>query len=133
MRLLPQIVVALARCGSYLVGGHARGGRMRKRRFVLRTVRKGQVRIGGLDFEIVPCNPQAIPYDGRLDGLRMAFGLYWVGGEWDSKYVDIWGTEAAYRATGEEYVEQHWPGPHCVEGKFPWMARVCGLRLEERA
>ena len=94
----------------------------KRRRFVLRTVRKGRVRIMGATFEIRPCNAASMPYDGRLDGLCMAFGLYWHGPTWSSGYVDILGTEAAYRHTGDGPVD--WPGPHCVNGSFPWIAAV---------
>lgn len=95
----------------------------KRRRFVLRTVRKGRVRIMGATFEIRPCNATSRPYDGRLDGLRMAFGLYWQGPSWNSGYVDIWGTEKAYRDTGDARPVD-WPGPHCVDGSFPWVAAV---------
>ena len=89
-------------------------------RYVLRTVHEGRVRIKGAIFEIRPCNATSMPYDGRLDGLRMAFGLYWNGPEWHDKYVDIWGTEKAYRDQSDRGVD--WPGPHCVDGSFPWVA-----------
>lgn len=94
---------------------------MRKRRFVIRTVRKGRVRIMGATFEIRPCNATSRPYDGRLDGLRMAFGLYWNGPSWNSAYVDIWGTEEAYRSPD---TRTDWPGPHCVDATFPWIAAL---------
>ena len=47
---------------------------IRKPRFALRTVRKSRVKINGIIFKP---NEHHLAYDGRLDGLRMAFGLYY--------------------------------------------------------
>ena len=90
-------------------------------RFALRTIHKGAMRIRGLVF--VPYQGHR-PYDGRLDGLRMAFGLYYgpkgydtyrASDGWQTKYVALWGTERAYRGGPDD-----WPGPECVDGCFPW-------------
>ena len=46
---------------------------MRKRNFVIRTIRNGQVKING---QIFRPEEMWMPYDGRLDGMRYVFGLY---------------------------------------------------------
>jgi hypothetical protein len=89
---------------------------MRKRRFVIRTIRNGQVKINGQIFK--PAD-RWLEYDGRLDGIRYAFGLYWSGGA-ILPFVSLRGTEAAFHATSAEEIGQHWPGPECVNGFFHW-------------
>ncbi len=80
-------------------------------RFAIRTVKNGAVKINGRTY--LPKRPA---YDGSLDGHRFAFGLY--RGRPD--IASLWGTEAAYRAEGDEY-ERIWAtGPHCVDGVFLW-------------
>lgn len=76
---------------------------------VIRTVRDGRVRIKGHDY--MP-DSQHLAYDGRLDGLRFAFGTYSNRDD----LVCLWGTEAAYRDRGA--IED---GPHVVDGRLPWM------------
>ena len=66
---------------------------MRKRNFVLRTIRNGQVKINGLIFRP---DKRWLEYDGRLDGMRYAFGLYWRGDEMEP-FAELWGTEETYR------------------------------------
>lgn len=83
--------------------------------FVIRTVRKGSVRIYGKDF----CpDDSTFPYDGRLDGMRMAFGLYYVGSEMES-FVSLWGTAEQYQSHDPE-----WEGdePHLIDGTLHWMS-----------
>ena len=79
--------------------------------WAIRTIKDGKVRIGGVTF--AP-QPRDMPYDGRLDGMRYAFGRYWEG---DSvrPFVCLWGTEAFYHDPDEP-----WPGPECVDGYFVW-------------
>lgn len=79
--------------------------------FAIRKVKKGRVKIHGRLYE----PKDNIPYDGSLDGMRYAFGLYS-----DPSYVVLWGTEEAYRYKGPEE-NAPWPGPECVEGLFRWI------------
>ena len=82
------------------------------RHFVIRTIRNGKVRIFGHDF--TPDAPH-IPYDGRLDGLRYAFGLYRLGDGYEH-FVHCWGTEAAYRSDSDLAPA----GPEVVDGALAW-------------
>jgi hypothetical protein len=71
--------------------------------FVIRTVKNGRVKIGK---EYFYPEDKFRKYDGRLEGLRIAFGLYKDFGETrhkitycGEKYLDLiymWGTEAEY-------------------------------------
>jgi hypothetical protein len=81
-----------------------------KRRFVLRTIKDGRVRIFGKTYAPVE---RTVPYDGRLDGQRWAFGLYpeYVGS------VYLWGSERAYREGPEVDWETR---PDVVNGVFVW-------------
>ena len=96
---------------------------MQKHNFVTRTITNGEVKIYGRIF--VPSN-KWLEYDGQLDGLRMAFGLYWKGKEWDDSFVCLWGTEKDFGTkieTGEQYKE--WinsakNSPDIVDGELPW-------------
>jgi hypothetical protein len=98
-------------------------GMASEKRFAVRTIRNGEVRIGGKVFR--PGDKGDRPYDGRLDGLRMAFGQY-PGFTFSDglKRVSLWGTERAYRcrhdhdADGTEWCD--WPGPNCIDGTFYW-------------
>ena len=85
-----------------------------RRRFVLRTIRKGSVRINGKTFH-PDCSGYAA-YDGRLDGMRYAFGLY----DMDPYLVCLWGTEEASRSTTVEQLESA-SRPEVVDGTLPWM------------
>lgn len=80
--------------------------------FVIRTVRNGQVLINKHVF--VP-SEQYLKYDGRLDGKRYSFGLYYNGEEMCS-FVSLWGTEATYKNS-----EIHQYGDECVDGTLPWL------------
>lgn len=82
-----------------------------KRRFVVRTIRNGQVRILGRDYR--PDEDAS-----RFNGRRAAFGLYWRG-ELQEPFVSLWGTEAAYRNVEDEGID--WPGPFCEKGVFKWV------------
>lgn len=83
---------------------------MSKRRFVIRTIRNGSVKIFGKTF--VP-DEKWMKYGGRLDGLRFAFGLYYdVDGRKD--LVNLWGTKAEYNGLPAVY-------PHVVDGALPWL------------
>ena len=98
--------------------------RLRKPRFALRTVKHGRVKINDLTF--VPQEHHR-KYDGRLDGLRMAFGLYYgpkgydshrESDGWNTRFVCLWGTEECYWSTDPD--GGPWPGPDCVDNHFPW-------------
>lgn len=91
-------------------------------RFALRTIRDGAVRIRGVVFR-----PDEA-YDGRFDGQRWLFGLYW-GPPNHSYYgpdgfcrdfVSLWGTEAMAKAKSDAEYEALWPGPNCIDGTFRW-------------
>jgi hypothetical protein len=78
----------------------------------VRTVRNGSVVIGGVRFR-----PWAYyaPYDGRLDGLRYAFGRYPKAGApgWEPFVALVCPVEALQS-------EEPSYGPECVDGAFPW-------------
>lgn len=65
---------------------------MSQRRFAIRTVKGGAVRIGGRDYR-PHCEPGEA-YDGRFEGHRLAFGLYPRQPDFHS--VSLWGTERDY-------------------------------------
>ena len=79
-------------------------------RMVLRTIRRGRVKINHKWFYV---GEKWMKYDGRLDGLRYAFGLYWTGEELQS-YISLWGTEEMYHDIDAGY------GPELIDGGFPW-------------
>jgi len=82
------------------------------RRWAVRTIRHGRVKIGRLWFRP---SEQFLKYDGRLDGLRYMFGRYITGKDYEP-YVCLWGSGAAARDAQLNPLE----GPHCVDGRFPW-------------
>jgi hypothetical protein len=86
------------------------------RRFVIRTVRDGRVRIN--DRLYAPDEEHTV-YDGRLEGLTLAFGLY--RGRPDM--VCLWGTEEKYQAVNndEAYAAACESEPERVDGAYPWM------------
>lgn len=91
---------------------------MRRNQFAIRTIRQGRAKIHGRWF--YP-SEKFLPYDGRLDGMRYAFGLYWSGdgaGNWHLEdFVYLWGPEELYHNDHE-----HDPGygPELIDGYFPW-------------
>lgn len=85
---------------------------MIKRRFAIRTIRDGRVKINGVWF--AP-SEQWQPYDGRLNGMRYAFGLYYRE-TWDPRFVCLWGSEENYHSDSAEFEY----GPELADGGFPW-------------
>ncbi len=85
---------------------------MNSPRFVVRTVRQGTVVIAGRTFRP---DENFLAYDGRLDGMRFAFGRYHSGDDW-LPFVQLWGTEAAFIG-----VSSGIPGPEVVDGTLPWV------------
>lgn len=98
------------------------------RNFVIRTVKDGRVKIGNTYF--YPENKYE-EYDGRLEGMRFAFGLYakvyglsFGGGKPPVSYrgeeyepvITLWGTE-------EEFEQKNVAvsPPYAVNGRLPWM------------
>lgn len=85
-------------------------------RFVIRTINSGKVKINNRWFKP---SDQYKKYDGRLDGLRYAFGIYWVG-ETNilimDNFLSLWGPEDQYN---QEMPTDH-SGPHVVDGNLPW-------------
>ncbi|MEW6016456.1 MAG: hypothetical protein AB1760_00115 [Pseudomonadota bacterium] len=91
-------------------------------RFVIRTIRNGTVTIFGQQFQP---DDGLLKYDGRLDGLRYAFGLYWRG-DFQLPLLNMWGTEDEYR-DGRTF-----DGPDVVDGTLPWAFwRPTGAGKEE--
>jgi hypothetical protein len=60
-----------------------------------------------------------LEYDGRLDGLRCTFGLYWMGDE-SPRSVALWGTEEAFQAATDEdqWKEYRKTHPHSLEAVY---------------
>ncbi len=92
------------------------------RRFVIRKIKDGRVKIFGKYF--YP-DDRFMKYDGRLDGMRYAFGLYWTRTKsgWIIDGINLWGTEEVYKAAPykQNYEElTAIPGPECVDGKYNW-------------
>ncbi len=93
-----------------------------KRRFVLRTIKNGKIKINGKIFKpfIGSLVHQNIEYDGRLDDRKFAFGLYW-NGEIQAPYVQMWGHEALYKAKDEDTFNREYDNrPDVIDGIFPW-------------
>lgn len=94
---------------------------MSEKRFAIRTVKNGTVRIAGVTYRP---EGEHLPYDGRLDGLRLAFGRYvaaWLPGGYEP-FVSLWGTEAALRCRDEAEQRRHFEtDPQVVNGSFPWL------------
>lgn len=113
---------------------------MSKRRFVIRTIKDGQVKIFGRIFKP---STRWLQYDGRLDGTRWAFGLYW-NGDIQLPFVGLWGTEEAYLAAYEEgtwrdYCETRFLAPDMVYSEelknwyYPWATwRIEGVEMWPR-
>ena len=80
------------------------------RRFVLRTVRHGSVKVLGRIFR--PSN-EHLEYDGRLEGERLAFGLYPDFGE---DVISLWGTEKEYK---QRRLNSN--SSYEVDGTLPWI------------
>jgi hypothetical protein len=83
------------------------------KRFVIRTIKNGQVRINQRIFRP---DERWLKYDGRLDGMRYAFGLYYGPGNEMKSTVYLWGTEKAYHGD----VEQIGRSPEAIDGYYPW-------------
>ena len=87
---------------------------MKRTKWATRTIKNGEVRILGVDYEP---SRKFLDYDGRLDGQRWTFGLYWNGDKRKEDLVFLWGPERWGKTATEKW---DWPGPACVEGRFPW-------------
>jgi hypothetical protein len=91
--------------------------------FVLRTVKDGQVTIYGRQFEP---DENHFDYDGRLEGLRFAFGSCRQPSR--STWA-LWGSEDAWNATRRTASEAdqarfergQCEQPEVVDGAMPWM------------
>lgn len=81
-----------------------------KPKFVTRTIRQGRAKILGHWY--YPDN-KYLEYDGRLDGLRYIFGVYWNGDRREESFVSLWGPS--------DYPTTQQYGPELVEGFFPWV------------
>ena len=87
---------------------------MNERNWAIRTVKKGRVQVYGKMFKPQDNHRE---YDGRLDGLRFAFGRYkdYATSEGYLPMITLWGTEAAFKNP-----DLHGWGPELVDGTFPW-------------
>jgi hypothetical protein len=84
------------------------------RRFVIRKIKNGQVKIFGRIF--IP-DEIWMKYDGRLDGLKYAFGLYSDGGKY-LPFVNLWGPEQNYK---NHDIDLWIPDPQVVDGQYNWL------------
>lgn len=80
---------------------------------VLRTVRNGRVKIGGVWFKC----PE--PHNGKFDGMVLAFGRYEGYGEKDDingyrPFVSLWGTKRFYDAPYSEELEDDPQSEHSL-------------------
>lgn len=85
-------------------------------RFVIRTIKKGRIKIFGKFY--YPDN-RYMEYDGRLDNMRYAFGIYekyTPDGIIPDDCVSMWGSEKAFRG-----LESPNEGKDVINGYFPWM------------
>ena len=80
--------------------------------FVTRTVRKGKVLING-HWYAAPAS-----YDGRLDGMRMVFGVYRYS---DGNSVTLWGSEEFGRCKDPNRWDDEGMRLEVVDGELPWM------------
>jgi len=78
--------------------------------FAVRTVKNGAVTINHHTYKP---DEKHMKYDGRLDGLRFAFGTYPDRPD----IVCLWGTEKMYNSDSVSTAE----GPHIVDGALPWL------------
>lgn len=79
---------------------------------VVRTIRHGRVKIGSKWFAPSGLHRE---YDGRLDGMRYAFGRYQEG-ERFLPFVCMWGTEACYKglADNPDWEETEYDDPSII-------------------
>ncbi len=88
-----------------------------QKNFVIRTVKNGRVKINSRFFR-----PRETyrPYNGELEGLRLAFGLYSDAlPDKDSKvFVSLWGTEEEYYNPDEL---EELSKPYIIDGYHVWM------------
>ncbi len=88
---------------------------MSKPRFAIRTIRNGRVKIFHRWFEP---SEQWREYDGRLEGLRYAFGLYYSDDVMEP-YVYLWGSEEQYH---DPEIFEEFNGPEVTkDGGLPWI------------
>lgn len=91
------------------------------RNFALRTVKNGSVKINGVTY--FPKHWDEMPYDNRFEGLRFAFGLYYIGDR-QQLHICLWGTEEYYFLHDAEN-DAAWK-KECdlltINGTFYWMA-----------
>lgn len=62
--------------------------------FVIRTVKNGSVTVNGIQFFVG--FDSEFPYDGRWEGMRFAFSLYYIGDR-QEMVINLWGTEEYYK------------------------------------
>lgn len=62
--------------------------------FVIRTVKNRSITVNGIQF-FVGVDSES-PYDGRWEGMRFAFALYYIGDR-QEMVINLWGTEEYYK------------------------------------
>ena len=75
-----------------------------------RTVRNGAVKIRWRTYRPVEHH---MPYDGRLDGVRFAFGVY----SYTTRFVSLHSVAESIHSEDDNAVMEE---PHCIDGAYPW-------------
>ena len=90
---------------------------MSRKRAVIRTIKDGRVEIYGRYF--YPSD-WYLDYDGRLDGMRYSFGVYYTGEKMENKVSMIRreGVPPFDPDNPETYSENQ---PEIVDGTIPWL------------
>jgi len=94
---------------------------MASKRFAIRTVKDGSIKVFGMTLVPIDARNQ---YDGRFEGHRLAFAMYYIGKE-RQPFVSLWGTERDYRCHSEDMPDWGKP-PVCMNGvfEFAWWETV---------
>jgi hypothetical protein len=91
---------------------------MSKKRAVIQTIKDGRVEIYGRYF--YP-DDKYMEYDGRLDGMRYAFGVYYTGEKMDDKVSIIRVESAPIKFDPDDPASYSENQPEIVDGYIPWL------------
>lgn len=84
---------------------------------VIRKIKNGRVKINGIVY--APDDPHR-QYNGELDGMWYAFGVYPDPSPVDGKrFISLWGTLEQYNSPGV-LDETFGKTPNCIDGIFHW-------------
>ena len=90
---------------------------MQKRGWATRTVKDGKVKVWGKWFKP---DEHHLKHDGRLEGIRFLFGVYWRVAKdrlgYEHYMLALWGTEEHAKSKDPEFPN----GPEIVDGTVPW-------------